>query len=205
MLGEPAENSQPRISPQGDRVVFSRPDPQTGNRDVWYIDIGRGTTSRLTNHVANDWHAVWSPDGRQLVFGSDSRRWDPRSCPTSRLQWIRAATSHRIFLSKLSRVRVVKRHDLAFPASFRMTGRRMAAGSFTKERENLFVGPAAAAREPFRFLTTATTLETFPRFSPDGKWIAYISNESGRAEVYVARSPETLQSLPETPGFEQWR
>ena len=50
---------------------------------------------------------------------------------------------------------------------------------------DLFVGPASATREPFRFLTTATTLETFPRFSPDGKWIAYTSNESGRAEVYV--------------------
>jgi len=47
------------------------------------------------------------------------------------------------------------------------------------------VGPASAAREPFRFLTTATTLETLPRFSPDGKWIAYTSDESGRAEVYV--------------------
>ena len=49
----------------------------------------------------------------------------------------------------------------------------------------MFVGPASAAREPFRFLTTETTFESFPRFSPDGKWIAYTSNESGRAEVYV--------------------
>ncbi len=58
VLGVPAENTQARISAQGDRVAFSRPDPQTGNRDVWSIEIGRGITSRLTTHVANDWYPV---------------------------------------------------------------------------------------------------------------------------------------------------
>ena len=70
-LGEPGDYLQPRMSPDGTRVAFTRPDTQTGNRDVWFIEIARGIASRLTTHVANDWYPVWSPDGRQLLFGSD--------------------------------------------------------------------------------------------------------------------------------------
>ena len=71
VLAGPAENSQPRLSPQGDRVLFSRPDAESGNRDVWALEIGRGIMSRLTTHSASDWYPVWSPDGRQVLFGSD--------------------------------------------------------------------------------------------------------------------------------------
>ena len=70
-LGEPADYLQPRISPDGSRVAFTRPDDRTGNRDVWFMEIARAVSSRLTTHVANDWFPVWSPDGRQLLFGSD--------------------------------------------------------------------------------------------------------------------------------------
>ena len=71
VLAAQGEYVQPRISPQGDRVAFQSPDPQTGNRDLWFIEIARGITSRLTTHVANDSNPVWSPDGRQLLFNSD--------------------------------------------------------------------------------------------------------------------------------------
>ena len=71
VLAAQGDTFQPRISPQGDRVAFQSPDPQTGNRDLWFIEIARGITSRLTTHVANDSNPVWSPDGRQLLFNSD--------------------------------------------------------------------------------------------------------------------------------------
>ena len=70
-LGSPGDYEQPRISPNGDRVAYSRPDDETGNRDVWVMEIARGVASRLTVHVANDWFPVWAPDGRQMLFGSD--------------------------------------------------------------------------------------------------------------------------------------
>ena len=70
-LGAPGDYVQPRFSPDGTRLAYSRPDDQTGNRDVWVTDIERGTSTRLTTHVANDWNPAWSPDGTQLIFGSD--------------------------------------------------------------------------------------------------------------------------------------
>ena len=62
---------QPRISPDGSRVLFQRPDEQTGNRDVWVMELARGVEQRLTTHPANDWNGVWSSDGRSIAFGSD--------------------------------------------------------------------------------------------------------------------------------------
>ena len=70
-LGEPAEYSQPRMSPDGARLAFTRPDARNGNRDIWFMEVARAGSSRLTTHVANDWFPVWSPDGQRLLFGSD--------------------------------------------------------------------------------------------------------------------------------------
>jgi serine/threonine-protein kinase len=60
-LGGEADYMQPRLSPRADRVAFQLPDPQTGNRDLWVIEIARGITSRLTTHVANDSNPVGRP------------------------------------------------------------------------------------------------------------------------------------------------
>ena len=46
-------------------------DPQNGNRDIWYTEIARGTTARLTTDAANDWFPAWSPDSKQIAFTSD--------------------------------------------------------------------------------------------------------------------------------------
>jgi Tol biopolymer transport system component len=165
VLAAAGNYAQPRISPQGDRVAFQLPDPQTGNRDVWFIEIARGITARLTNHVANDWNPVWSPDGRQLLFSSDrdggtelfpylKTSMDPGSGESMQLS--RNATTH----------------------DWTANGQWIAY----EDGRDLVVGRAGA--DPFTFLRTPAA-EDFPRFSPDGKWIAYVSNESGRAEVYV--------------------
>jgi Tol biopolymer transport system component len=70
-VGPPGIYYQARISPDQSHVVFSQPDPQTGNRELFVTEIARGITARLTTHLANDWQPTWSPDGRQILFGSD--------------------------------------------------------------------------------------------------------------------------------------
>ncbi len=72
-VGPPGRPLQPRISPNGDAVLFNAPNPQNGNRDVWHTELARGITTKLTTHIANDWYPVWSPDGRQILFWSDRR------------------------------------------------------------------------------------------------------------------------------------
>jgi len=70
-LGAPGDIVQPRLSPAGNRLAFTFPDPKNGNRDVWTIDTDRGIAAPLTRNTANDWHPVWSGDGKQMLFASD--------------------------------------------------------------------------------------------------------------------------------------
>jgi serine/threonine protein kinase len=167
VLGGTADYSQTRISPQGDRAAFSRADAQTGNRDVWSIEIGRGITARLTTHGANDWYPVWSPDGRQLLFGSD-RDGGPEVRPYLKTS-MDPGSSESPHLS-----------EPGFPHDWAANGRWIVY----ERSSDLFVGPGSGGSEPFPFLATPAQ-ESFARFSPDSRWIAYTSNESGRMEVYV--------------------
>jgi Tol biopolymer transport system component len=176
VLAAQGEYVQPRISPQGDRVAFQFPDPQTGNRDLWFMEIARGITARLTNHVANDSNPVWSPDGRQLLFNSD------RDGGTDLFPYLKTSMDPGSGESRqLSRN--------AIPHDWTANGRWIAY----EDADDLFVGQPGG--EPFNFLKTPAA-ESYPRFSPDGKWIAYVSNESGRREVFV----RPFAGEPEGPG-----
>jgi serine/threonine protein kinase len=174
VLGEAGSYYDFRIAPSRNRVAFSAPDPQTGNRDVWFIETARGITSRFTTHVANDWYPVWSPDGRQLMFGSD-RAGGTRNAPyvKTSLDSGSSESSHA--------------HLQGNPSDWSADGRWIAyTGSLSEDlmAADLLVGPASGTEQPFPFVATRAR-ETNPRFSPDSRWIAYSSDESGRTEVYV--------------------
>jgi serine/threonine protein kinase len=166
-LGPPGEYAQPRLSPDGTRVLFQRPDPQTGNRDVWYIEIARSITSRLTNHVANDWDALWSPDGKKILFGSD-RDGGTEMVPYLKTSMDLGSSESRLPIS-----------DGEPPYDWSSDGLWISYGA-----EDLLVASAAGDIPQFVFLRTPAW-EVNGRFSPDTKWIAYSSNESRRFEVYV--------------------
>src|SRR5262249_15475383 len=68
----------PRLSPDGSRLAVWIPDSESGNRDIWIIDVASGVRSRFTTNPANDWYPEWSPDGAYLTFASD------RTVPPSR-------------------------------------------------------------------------------------------------------------------------
>ena len=164
-LGEPGDYLQPRMSPDGTRVAFTRPDTQTGNRDVWFIEIVRAIASRLTTHVANDWYPVWSPDGRQLLFGSD------RGGGTAMRVFLKKALDASSEESPLS--------DAISPYDWSRDGKWI-----TYHTYDVMVASAIDPGKQFAFLATPFE-EGDARFSPDGKWIAYASDETGRWEVYV--------------------
>jgi serine/threonine protein kinase len=165
-LGDPGDYLEPRISPDGTRVAFTRPDPQTGNRDVWFIEIARAIASRLTIHAANDWFPVWSPDGRQLLFGSD------RAGGTAMRMFLKKALDAASEESPMS--------DAASnPYDWSRDGKWI-----TYHTYDVMVASAIDPSKKFAFLATPFQ-EGGARFSPDGKWIAYASNETGRWEVYV--------------------
>jgi serine/threonine protein kinase len=163
-LGPRGDYLQPRISPDGTRVAVTQPDPQTGNRDVFVLEIARGVRSRLTTHVANDWYPVWSPDGKQILFGSD------REGGIEILTYLKKSLDPGAAESRLP-------GDTPFDWS--KDGRWISFGT-----RDISVTPAVPDGKAFNYLATPF-VEGAARFSPDGKWLAYVSNESGRFEVYV--------------------
>ncbi|HEY1755512.1 MAG TPA: protein kinase [Bryobacteraceae bacterium] len=165
-LGPPGSIGQPRISPDGSRVAFDRPDDQTGNRDVWSLEIARGILTRLTLNVANDWYPVWSPDSKQLLFGSD--RGGGTAMPPFLKESIDAGSEEAPLPGD------------GPPFDWSRDGKWISLG----RTNGIWIAPTSGDRAPFKFLANSSR-ELDGRFSPDGKWIAYSSNESGRSEVYV--------------------
>jgi len=174
-LGPPGDYLQPRISRDGSRVLYTRPDERTGNRDVWYIETARGVASRLTTDPANDWWPVWAPDGQSILFASD------RGGGPLLETFLKKSMDPGRVETKLFQFR-----DPSIPQDWSRDGKWIAfatnAGSFGSY--DLWMATTGGDSAPFPFLATPFA-EGNARFSPDGTWIAYTSNETGRDEIYV--------------------
>jgi Tol biopolymer transport system component len=174
---EPGSYFGPTLSPDGSRVLLDRHDPRTWRRGVWQFDLRRGVLSRLFEDtvVAND--AVWSPDGRALAFSANTA--DRHEIYTVNAQggvpqrWFSAPKS--ILLTDWSR----DGKQLLFQT--RGDGAR---------DDDVWVLPLDRAQMAFAYLHSRFG-ERQARFSPDGRWVAYSSDESGRPEVYVQPFPAT--------------
>ena len=164
-VGPRGRPGQPRISPNGDGVLFTATSPRNGNRDVWYTEFGRGITTSLTTQIANDWHPVWSPDGRQILFASDRDGGNSIYLKTSLDPGAGEEPIPEL---------------VGAPQDWSRDGRWM---SYFRGQD-VWVTSLSGVAETFPFLETSAW-ESNLRFSPDGRWVAYSSNETGRWEVHV--------------------
>jgi serine/threonine-protein kinase len=173
---EPASYQMPQLSPDGTRLaaVLS----EGSNSDIWVYDWERGTRTRLTAPPGVNAYPVWSPDGQYIVFQS-----------AGRLFWTRADGAERP-------QPLTKSQNLQFPSSFTADGKRLAfyevnpgrGGSIQTVPIAIDAGQPRAG-EPQLFRQTPSA-NSFPEFSPDGRWLAYASSESGIYEVYVRAFPD---------------
>ena len=169
-LGPAGDVAQPRLSPAGDRVAFMYPDPRNGNRDVWTIEIDRGITAPVTRNTANDWHPVWSGDGKQMLFGSD------RGGKADTVPFLKSgidATAEEMPLTP----------DFGSPTDWSRDGRWIAINEYPNQ--GTAVAIVSARERTATRLADTQARHGAARFSPDGKWVAYTSDETGRFEVFV--------------------
>jgi Tol biopolymer transport system component len=132
-------------------------------------------TARLTTNAANDWFPVWSPDGQRILFGTD-REGGPA---------MRTYVKNSMDPGSGEAPLVDSGISSSEPEDWSRSGNWISFRSVTPATGNdLWILPASANKSPFAFLATPF-LEASGRFSPDEKWISYISTESGRYEVYV--------------------
>ena len=167
-VGDPdATLARPRVSRDGRRVAVSR--TVQGNTDVWLLDGVRA--SRLTFDAAVDSYPVWSPDGSRIAFSSNrTGQFDLYQMPT-----LGGVEERLMAASDESRV----------PYSWSVDGRRLLYSSVASQGNvDLWMVPMVGERTPWAFAKIPFR-EGYGVFSPDGLWVAYQSNETGRPEVYV--------------------
>ncbi|HXG56162.1 MAG TPA: protein kinase [Vicinamibacterales bacterium] len=172
----PGDYHEPSLSPDGKRIVFGREDKDSS--DLWLLDVARGTPmTKFTFDPAPDVCPLWSPDGSRIIFSSSR----------GGMQQLYQKVSSGGGTDEV----LLRTNHNAFADGWATTKE----GSFilyetesVKTRYDLYVLPLFGDRKPVPFLQTEFN-ETHAQFSPDGRWVVYTSDESGRAEVYVRSFP----------------
>jgi serine/threonine protein kinase len=193
-VGEPNEAGpgNPALSADGQRVATNR--TIDGNTDIWILDLGRDLLNRFTFDMAADAVPSWSPDGSQIVFTSDrSGVYDLYLKPANG-----SGTEHLLLATPQNKAPVDWSPDGDF-VLYRSPG--LSTGF------DLWALPVHGDRKPFAVAQTNFE-ERDGQCSPDGKWIAYQSNESGRVEIVVQSFPSSgnkLQVSREGGAQVRWR
>jgi len=179
-MGAPDEDNlvNPSISPDGRRVVVRR--GVQGSNDIWLLDGIR--MSRLTPDTALDGYPIWSPDGNGIVFTSNRKGYDD----------LYQRSSSGAGADEL----LVESQQPKYATDWSADGRFLLFHSIDPQTaRDLWVVRRGGA--PSVFLKTPFN-ERHGTFSPDGRWVAYISNESSRDEIYIR--PFAAPVTSGTPG-----
>ncbi len=176
----PAGYLNPAFSPDGKRLAMEIFDGK--NNDIWVYELGRDTLTRLTFASEASRVPVWTPDGQRITYSSLEKG-------VANLYWKRADGAG-------DAQRLTENKNPQRPYSWRADGKFLA---FTQSNPDTgtdimmlpFEGDEKSGRKPGepRVFLNSPYDETSPAFSPDGRWLAYVSNESGSNEVYVRPFP----------------
>jgi Tol biopolymer transport system component len=171
-LGQPSVVSGLRISPEGGRVAVAIEERRTGTCDVWVFDIKQGVATRLHSDPVDEKFPVWSHDGSKVIYRSD-RKGPPDIYEIA----VGVPGSERPLLEQPG---VQQPEDLSRDGRFLVY-----CDDVRPTASDIWLLPLFGDRKPVPWLRTRF-IEKTPRFSPDGRWIAYESDESGDPEIYAA-------------------
>lgn len=170
------------LSPDGMRVAASR--LVSSNIDIWLLDLARNTSTRFTSDPAVDIAPVWSPDGSRIAFSSN------RGGASGLYQMLSSGAGREELL--LQATAPMTPWDWSRDGRFLLYGKRD-----PKTKQDLWVLPMDGDRKPTPFLDTEFN-EAEGQFSPDNRWIAYASDESGKTEIYVQPFPASSSTAGKT-------
>ncbi|MGI8617495.1 MAG: hypothetical protein ACR2L6_00190, partial [Gemmatimonadaceae bacterium] len=178
--GEPARNRSHRVSPDGTRVAVARAD-EGGRADIYVVDVARDVPTRLTSDPAEDGGPVWTPDGNRIIFASNRK---------NRLDLYQRASSgagadELLFADDTHKIPVDVSPDGKLVLFVR---------GFLSRQADLWALPLSGDGKPFPVIQSEFP-ELGGAFSPDGRWLAYTSEDVGSRQVYVQPFPATGQRV----------
>jgi eukaryotic-like serine/threonine-protein kinase len=169
-VAEPGNYSVPALSPDEKTLAVRRTDTQIGTHDLWLFDLARGTSSRFTFDPAEETNPTWSPDGARIAF--------------STLRTGKFEIHQKAATGAGSAEPLIESNDNKIIESWTPDGRFILYDT----KHQLWALPLSGERKPTPLFTTTAGGEG-ASVSPNMKWAAYASNESGRSEIYVQSFP----------------
>ena len=186
-VGSPDSYAELRLSPDENTLAVRNENPLFGPLDIWLIDLSRGTRSRFTSDPVLTGSHIWSPDGSRIVYSSArTGTWDLYQKTTSGV-----APEELLFHSE----------DNKFATDWSPDGRFITFFSLSPEAEGagtLWILPLFGDRQPFRFIQSKVNAVA-GRFAPNGRWLSYISDESGKREMHIRPFPPSAGVWPFLP------
>lgn len=176
-VGPPGSINDIVLSRDGKFVAIQR--AQDGNIDIWLMDLARGVPSRFTFDSTTEDNPVWSPDGKFLAFSSGAAGADV-------LFSIYRKPSTGLGSPEL----LFKSDSTKEPTDWSSDGRFILFNQYGQGGSDVWALPLFGDRKPYP-LVNSEFEESAAFFSPDGHWFAYMSNETGRNEVYLQTFPQT--------------
>jgi len=170
-VGIPGSYGNVRLSPDGRRVATDQTDPDGRTNDIWILEPARGTTTRMTFDPSAHWTPIWSPDGRQILF-SDTRK-------LGNQLYLRNAdgSGSEEEVADLAAGLQVNPWDWSRDGKYALVRKANELWYFS--------WPERVAKPLLQAKWTVRNAQ----FSPDGRWMAYASNETGSMEIYVSSFP----------------
>lgn len=178
-IGPPGDYDEPSLSPDQKQVAFSKPDSgqSASSTPLWLMDIGTASIRRFTFDNVDAGSSIWSPDGRWIYFTRRSGEFN---------------IYRKLADGSADAELVLKAPDIQKPSDISANGRFLLIEDFSPvSSRDLLYSPIPPAGEPKPFRATPAE-EADGRFSPDGRWVAYCSDENrpGDFEVFVSSFPE---------------
>ncbi|MBW3563817.1 MAG: protein kinase [Acidobacteria bacterium] len=169
-------SSAPRFTADGTRLLAAVADPSIGTFDLWFFGVERETSTRLTYEPGWEASPLLSPDGGRIYYASDRS-----GVPDIYVKELDSQRDDALVLAE---------PGVQIPRDISPDGRYLlyATDKEPAMKRDLWVAPLEGDAEPFPFVRSPFA-ENHARFSPDGKWVSYTSDESGQSQVYIKPFP----------------